>query len=218
MAVDRKVAKPASINLVDTHFLFRIADHLKSAGPEGRPLTVNYRELQRALGEARKQYGLRAVEESFAPAAIDLKSEAQQRFVEALQKVPLIVDALDFRTTFVSNPFSDTTASAVRPVASLAPYLSYVMGLAADRADPQIVVVTGSFDVFLPMLDLARRGTAVLAFFRRFLDPRWTDPEIGRLFDRESTIKFFDLEAGAEAILGTTLKASANPVAGLSRI
>jgi len=220
MAITVKVGarRPTSLNLIDTHWLFRVIENLKTA--EGRTVSLNYRELLRVLADYRRANGFGVADESIAPAAVDPRSESQQRFVEALRQIGLVVDPVDYRTTFVSHLPQDERGD--RPAASLGQYLSYVMGLVANRTNPEIVVVTGAFDVYLPLLDFANRrgGKAAVAFFRRYLDPRWV--EIARLGERDGVVPFIDLEPMAEALLGFNLRSmSPDPeqvLAGLGRI
>jgi len=197
---------PTSLNYVDTHWLFRLVESLKLS--EGRQVTLNYRELLKSLGEARKTFGLSDADASLAPAAVDVRSESQQRFVEALKQIGFVVDPIDYRATFVSNPPGDDKVERGQ-TSTLAHYAAYMMGLLAERESPEIVLVTGAFELYLPLLDFTRRrgGRAVLAFFRRYLDPRWI--EIGRIGETDAVAPFYDLEQRGEALLGGALKSMA---------
>lgn len=192
--------KPSSLNLIDTHSLFRVAERLRADG--GKLPSVDYARLLSILESVRHGHGLRASEQTLAPAAIDLRSESQQRFVQAIGKLGIVVDAIDYRHTFVSAIGDDRES---RSPATLAPYLAYIAGLIAERKEPELVIVSAAFDLYLPLQDFVSRrgGKVVLVFFRQFLDRRWA--EMAQLFAADSAIEFHDLEQDAESLLGIQL-------------
>ena len=200
------IVKPApvsSLNVVDTLFLFVVSEWIKDS--LGRPAPVNYAELVAVLDETRRGAGLRTAEATFAAAAVDPLSDSQKRFVDALARAKITVEPVDYRHAYVSSPRSALGERAEHPVSTLSPHLCYVLGLLAGRPQPQTMVVTGSFDVYRPLIDFTtkeRGGKAALAFFKRFLDPRWL--QVG-LFEADFSIRWVDLEPYATRLLGVEL-------------
>jgi hypothetical protein len=81
---------------------------------------------------------------------------------------------------------------------------------------PEVVVVTGGFEVFGPLSHFVRRtgGVAVLAFFRRFVDPRWIT---SGLLDPDGPVRFMDLDPHAETLLGVDLAKVSRTAASADR-
>lgn len=202
--------RPASLDLVDTNALFKLTERLKAR--EGRPVVLNYNTLLRILEAVRRARGFRPADQSFAPAAIDTRSDSQKRFITALTQLGMVVDPIDYRVTFITAGGDDRE----RSMTSLGPYLTYIAGLIAGRENPELVLVTGSFEPYLPLLDFTSRrdGKALLCYFRAFLDPRWSD--IGRIFEPESAIKFYDLTPDAQSLLGVPLVDEEHGEAGMA--
>jgi len=197
-----KTSSPSSLNIVDTLFLFSVSESTKESAGKHAPLA--YAELLGVLNDARPPLGFRAADLTFAVAAVDPVSDSQKRFLEALTRLRINVEGVDFRHAYVSTPRAGGVDRSDHSVSSLAPNLCYVLGLIAGRMKPEAVVVTGSFDVYWPLMDFVakRGGRAALAFFRRFLDPRWS--QVG-LFEESSPIRWIDLEPHAQRLLGIEL-------------
>jgi len=208
--------KPASsLNLVDTNQLFKVTEwaraHALPGAPEKGP-TLSYSELLRSVGEFRKSHGLRTPDASLAFVSMDPTNKSQQKFPEALERMGYAVERLDYRHNYVApiGTGSGDVDRTERPsVASLGPQLAYVLGVMTGQATasgpkPEVVLVSGGFEVFGPLSHFVRRtgGVAVLAFFRRFVDARWIT---SGLLDPGGPIRFMDLDPHAEALLGVDL-------------
>src|SRR5262249_300443 len=158
-------------------------------------------KLKEILEKVREQpeFKLGKAQLELAFAAIDPHSDPQRRFLEALKGIGIEQEAIDYRHAYVSAPVPNDRAE--RPSLSLSANTAYVLGMLADRHNPEVVVCSPSFDLYHPLKDFVevRNGKAVLAYFRRSLDPRWAH---SGLFERESPITFFDLEEFSEELLG----------------
>lgn len=89
----------------------------------------------------------------------------------------------------------------------------------ARHANSQVLVVSHSFELYDPLMDLARRmhesrdeyveGGVGLAFFGSLLDYRWkTTGILDNAENRNGGIKFFDLDQHSEQLLGIDLTGS----------
>ncbi|MCC6496677.1 MAG: hypothetical protein IT193_10530 [Propionibacteriaceae bacterium] len=200
MANLRVPASRSSLTIVDTLWTFSIQEYAREQA--GRPVVTQFGSLGRTLDLARAERGLRPADATFALASVDEKSPSQARFTEALASLGWQVEAIDFRSTVPSTPNVDR---AERMTNTLSPSVCYLLGLTAGRPDPEVVVCSGSFDLFRPLMDFVvnRGGRAVLAYFFRGLDPRWLST--GRLLSPASPIGWFDLEPYSSDILGVDL-------------
>ncbi len=194
---------PSSLNIIDTLFLFDVLGWIKEV--LGQQSTFDYSESLAALEVGRRKHGFRPAEATLAVAAVDPLSEQQRRFTDALVRRKIIVQSVDYRHAYVSNPRAFLGDRPDRPISSVAAQLSYVIGLLAARKDPEVVVVSGAFELFKPLSDFVqvRGGKAAIAFFRQFLDPRWGS--VG-LFDASFPIMWIDLGDSAESLLGVDLR------------
>lgn len=202
---------PSSLNIVDGNYTFAVTEWVRShtSGAQERS-TFSYAELRGVLAAARQNLGLRPADAHVAAVSIDPANKSQQKFPDALERLDYAVERLDFRHNFVSVPAGPDADRADRiSITSLSPTLAYILGILTGQAKsaaamPEVVVVTGSFDLFHPLHHLVRRtsGKAAIAFFRRFLDHRWA---INGLFDPGSPIAFYDLEAHSEALLSVDI-------------
>jgi hypothetical protein len=202
--------KPASLNVVDTLSIFGAVEALKDS--REKPVVFSYRELLTLTEQTRKQFGLRPADATVAAVALDPSSEPQRRFVDAISNMGISVEEVDYRDSYVSLP-GGYVERQERPVSSLSPSLAYLIGLVAERSDkPQVVVVSGSFDLYGPLLDFVntRGGDAVLCFFKSFLDKRWTHR--AGVLNSDSPIRFVDLDPHGQALVGMDLSGSRSAV------
>jgi hypothetical protein len=96
-----------------------------------------------------------------------------------------------------------------KPIVSFAPRIAYIAGLFARHPDPHFMVVCHSFELYGPLMDLARRisaGKVGLAYFGSLLDYRW---KAAGLFERSDEgaphIHFFDLDPFGKELIGVDL-------------
>ena len=148
----------------------------------------------------------------FAPmlafVAINPEHEGQQKFCAFLRGQGFTVDETDFRDAYI---VPDRTS----PYQRLSTRLVYIAGMLTaprdkqgdEREIPHLVVVTDAFDVYYPLLDYVRHreGKATITFFRWGMEDRW---HRAGLFDKDSPIKFCDLNDDAKAIVGVDLGSS----------
>ncbi|HVC94732.1 MAG TPA: hypothetical protein VND64_13615 [Pirellulales bacterium] len=178
-----------------------VKHYLSLARPSTSPTvapTFDYRAAFEVLAQERIRLKFGAVENTLAVATFDPESEGRSRFIDALARMGILVEAVDFRRADVTLPLVGD--SDRRHITSLAPNIAYALGLLAGRPSAEVVVVTRSFELLDPLNDFVRRGgKAAIAFFRRFLDGRFG---LAGLFDGESDVKFIDLDPHSERLLG----------------
>jgi hypothetical protein len=203
-------SKPiTAVNYVNTLDVWRVTEQLvgDKSSDSASPKT-NYQNLLGLLEEIRSRHGMRPAEATIASMAVDLRSDKQLRFVEALGKLGMITDPIDYRWGFVGIVGSRPDEQE-RSVSSMAPQVAYMLGLLAGRGEvtgdkPEILVVTGVFDIYRSLLDFVqnRGGKAVLVFPRSMLDHRWSWEGLG---SPDCSIGFEDLEPHAEKVFGVRL-------------
>jgi len=198
-----------ALNYINTLDLFRVTEHLigDKAGDVSSPKT-NYQALLNLCEEVRKKHGLRPADATVASMAVDLRSEKQLRFVDALSKMGMVTDPVDYRWAQVGS-IGGRPDEQERPHSSMGAQVGYILGLVAGRSQAlgvqaEVIVVTGVFDVYRSMLDLvqSRGGRAVLMFPRSMLDYRWSWVGLGTA---DCPVVFEDLEPHAEVVFGVTL-------------
>jgi len=200
-----------SLDVFDTLSLFKVQERVGERGAtDHSPARMNYEELLDVCERLREKHEFDPADATIAPMAVDLRSDNQTKFVDALRHMGIVTDPIDFRWTYASRNGGDPHEREERSVSTLSASLSYLLGLIAGRAQtsgksPQILLVTGSFDVYRSLLDFVnvRKGRALIAFFRSFLDHRWAAE---RVFDDDSPIEFADLEPFAEDLLGVKIE------------
>lgn len=194
----------SSIDIIDTVFTYGLVEWAKATLDQS--VTFSYAELARLLAHVRQAEGFRASDAIFAPVAVDTMSDPQRRFIEALDRMGITVERVDYRHTYVSVPRTPGADRAERSVTSLTPYMAYLLGMLAGREAPEVLIVTGSFDLHGTLLDFVERrnGRATIAYFKRFLDQRWIQ---NGLLEDGFPIKFVDLESQSEALLGINIAA-----------
>jgi len=201
------------LNIYDCGSIFAVVESLKppasvaSLSADGaRSPNFDYQASKAILEKARGDLQFGPAQSALAVATIDPDSDGQQRFVKALGHLDILVECVDFRHATVTAPlWSDGERQEQKYLTTLGPSIAYVLGLMAGRNSPEVVIVTRVFEVYEPLLDFVtvRGGKAAVAFFRRFLDPRWA---INGLFDTDGPVKFIDLDPSSEELLGVDVK------------
>lgn len=227
-AASSKEAEISRLDVYDCQSIFDIVDMIRQyrliAPPEhaGSAPNFDYRACFGVIDEGRKKHGFESSQNSLALATIDPESEGQSRFITAISRLGILVEPIDFRDASVTLPLAEDGERADRRyLRTLAPNITYVVGLLAARQSPEVVIVTRAFELFRPLRDFVekRGGKAAIAFFRRFIDPRFG---IAGLFEPDSSVKFIDLEPYAEQLvgcdvrqIGTAARAKAKGISGL---
>jgi hypothetical protein len=195
--------QPSSVDILDCQSLYGVVESIKELLGQSAPL--NYGALLEYLAEIRATLGFRPAETCLAVAAIDELSEAQGRFVQALQRLGIVVHRINWRQALNAPP-PGTAGERVPLGSSLAPQIAYVLGLLASRENPEVLVVSSNFHLYHPLIDFVqeRRGKAALVFFEQFLDHRW---EAVRPWEK-SGLKFVGLDSASPKLLGVDLTSS----------
>jgi hypothetical protein len=119
----------------------------------------------------------------------------------------LQVDPVDFHDAFVSLPPGQLPGEGAgyRSIISFAPRIAYMAGLLAKSPESQLLVVTHSFDVYWPLLQLAQRltrGGVALAYFSSMLDYRWRRVFASQPSSGGNKVRFYDLQDSLFELLG----------------
>jgi hypothetical protein len=192
------------VDLIDTVSLYSLTEDLKGHGVIQQQQQLQYKPLLEALAAYRQDHALDPADLHLAPVTLDPLNEKQTRFVDALEAMGIRCNATDFRQAYLSIPgiYGQKFPGVLVP--SVATQITYALGLLAGRGKGSVVVVSGVFDVYIPLSDyVGRGGKAVVAFLRRYLDPRW---EQYGAFGENGGIAFLDLEPYAESLLGASLQ------------
>ena len=200
--------------------IFDVVDAVRQlrsiTGPEtGPPPNFSYRDCFELLRESRESLGFSPAENCLAFASVDPDSEGQDRFITAISRLDILVEPINFRDASVTLPIREGDKSERHYVRTLAPDITLILGLLLGRAEerkskPSAIIVTRAFELFRALeFFVDRGGEAAIAFFRRYMDPRFG---LAGLFETSSKIRFIDLEPHSERILGCDLRQlSANP-------
>ncbi len=227
------MARPATSHfdptIVDAASLFDACEVIAERIGRSK-VTIDYTKLRETLDSLRREHEWRPASLNTILLSVDPGSEGQQRFQSMLRHAGFDPDVVHFRDSFVSVPPGrsvdeifkrDDGASKPKTIASLAPRIAYIAGLMARHADPQFLVVSHSFELCGPLMDLSQRlekGKVGLAYFGSLMDHRWRG---AGLFDGKLDVDFFDLDPHGDALLGVDLasrpSASVEARAGLSR-
>ena len=220
-APDSGSPKYTRLDVFDCQAVFEVVDvvrQLKSiSGSDhvGAAPNFSYRDCFDVLKESRASRGFAPSENSLALATVDPDSEGQSRFITAISRFDILVEPIDFKDASVTLPLiGDSDRSERRYIRTLAPHITYVLGLLAGRAEerkakPSVIVVTRAFELFGSLQDFVNRGgEAAIAFFRRYLDPRFG---LAGLFEADSKVKFIDLDEHSERILGCDISQIVGP-------
>ena len=227
-AASRPARAPVSrLDAIECASIYDVVESVKQytgqlSDDSSKAPNFDYRACKRILCSERQRLEFGPVEHTLAIATVDPESEGQGRFVGALGQMEILVEPVDFRHATVTAPLSeDGFRNEKKYVTSLSPNVAYVVGLLAGRRSPEVVIVTRAFELFDPLSDFVttRGGKAAIAFFRRFLDPRWG---LNGLFDADSPIRFIDLDPHSEELLGFDVRkltgAKTSRVKGISGI
>jgi hypothetical protein len=200
-----------ALTYMNTLDLFKVTERFMSEKTaEGTAPKTSYQAILSVCERIRAKHSMRPADATIASMAVDLRSEKQLRFVDALKKMGITVDPIDYRWAYVGSA-GNHNDDQDRPPSSLAPQVTYILGLLAGRAEAtgvkaEVLVVAGVFDIYRSLLDFVqnRGGKAVLAFPRAMLDHRWAWQGLGTA---ECAIEYEDLEPDAEEIFGVRLDA-----------
>jgi predicted alpha/beta hydrolase len=216
----------SGVTLVDTASLFHAGEAIATEFGGEKRLAPRYDVLRRRLEHFRAEAGWPRAHLNLALAAIDRDNLQQKRFVEALQRAGFAVDDVDFRETFPSQPPSlSRRETDGRPTASFTARIAYIAGLLARQPEASLLLVSHSFELYGPLLDLSHRlkgGCVGVAYFRCLLEYRWQRVEaVQQSAVATDGFRFFDLDAFGEEVFGVniaTKTGSAREVrAGLDR-
>jgi hypothetical protein len=220
----RVLQRALDVTVVDAASLFDAGEFLSEQF--SRRVTVDYPRLKELLDRIRVADGWRQSARTTILVSWDPNSEGQRKFHGMLQHAGFETDVSHYRDSFASLPPGRTPAefSNNKPLKSFAARLAYIAGLMARYPDSHFVVVTHSFELFPPLIDLARRfadegnGKVGVAYFASLMDYRW---KAAGLFETDSTVKLFDLDPYGEELVGFELvrrgRAERDNQAGLSR-
>lgn len=199
-----------TLDIYDGHSQLQVQDILTSDNQDKKQLRTNYEVLNQLCRKIRKKYGMEPAEKTIFLTAVNHQNERQSKLLDALQHQGILPDAVDYRWVFVDQ-LNENRSDGDRTVSSLAFDITYDLGLLAGRCEgladsrqPQVLVVTGSFNIYRSLLDfvMKRNGKAVLAFFKTYLERRFSTYG---LFDENCPVKFYDLNPHSEALLGCKL-------------
>jgi len=212
MARERQRTPNTSLNAVDSHSLYLAQQAANATRHDYGYLAT------KVLPEVRHQFGMSKAQVTIASVTRDPHSERQGSFIESLRRTGMVVDEINFWWAWVEQ--IGQRPEPRERVASLAPTIAYLLGLAAGRAEalpdtkPEAVVVTGSFEICRSCLDFVdnRGGKLVIAFYKSFLDPRWTSEG---LFEEGFPIGFYNLDPESEALMGVPSPQATGPGRGV---
>ena len=205
----RNDRSPQNVNLIDCNSLLEAGDSIAAAERLDR-VQIEYSKLRALLISERTDQNWEPADAFIALVSANEESEGQQRFSTMLTRSGFETDVSSYRDNYVSLPagrkpadfYDQNKDKRERPLVSLAPRLTYALGLLARYTEPQVLIVSHAFELYWPMLNFARRNQRArvgLAFFGSLLDYRWKQ---GGLFDSESPIKLFDLDYHSAELLG----------------
>ncbi|MFO0969355.1 MAG: hypothetical protein U0793_27680 [Gemmataceae bacterium] len=211
----------SSVTAVDGASLFDASSIMGERFNRHR-VTIDYPSLRRVLDERRQNAGWSPADICSVIVSMDPASEGQQRFREMLERAEFEPDICHYRDAFVSLPPGRTPSDEhTKSIVSFSARLAYIAGLMARHDEPQLLLVTHSFELCEPLLDLAERrkkGRFGLAYFGSLIDFRW---KIAGLQEGKLPLEFFDLEEHGQELLGFDLGARSRlgtePTSGLRR-
>jgi hypothetical protein len=193
---------PRDVDIVDGLSLYQVGERVKQLfNLEKAPLS--YTALHDVLKRTREQHGFRPAEHSSLPISYDPKSDAQGRFLTAIERTEFEPDPVDYRDLYVSLPPGTTPKdSDEKPIASFASRIAYVLGRLSRHSDPHILVVSHCFELFWPLQNimLQNPGARVaIAYFEKFADFRW---QYAHVNGAEGAVRFFPLDANIPELFG----------------
>lgn len=190
------------VNIVDGLSLYQAGDHVKQLfGVEKAAL--NYAVLFDLLGRFRAEHGFRKAVHSTLPISYDPKSDAQARFISAIERTGFEADPVDFRDLYVSfPPGTNPKDHDAKPISSFASRIAYVLGRLSRHAEPHIVVITHSYEILWPLQQIAHRNPSAklaVAYFEKYADFRWQYAKLG---DSRSQVDFWPLDLELPKLFG----------------
>jgi hypothetical protein len=203
-----KSPSPFDPTIIDAASLYDASEAI--AERFDRKITLDYSKLRVCLDASREARGWRRASLNTILLSVDPNSEGQQRFQAMLRHSGFELDVLHYRDTFVSLPPGRSPSDKTgKPTVSLAPRIAYMAGLIARHSEPQLLVVSHSFELYGPLSDLAHRvrnGRVGVAYFASLLDYRWK--AAGVLDSNRDTaggVEFFDLDPSGSDLTGVDL-------------
>lgn len=208
----KATASTGDATIIDGASLFGTTEAIAKRFDRSR-VTIDYSVLHSCLDTVRKTAGWRPATSNTILLSIDPNSEAQQRFLTMLNHTGFSVDEVHYRDAFASLPpgQSPTNDSSFKSPVSLSARIAYIAGVISRQFDAHFLVVSHEFELFGPLVDLAKRlrtGKVGVAYFRSLLDFRWTS---AGLFDGKLGIEAFDLDEYSPQILGVDVLAKDPP-------
>lgn len=212
MQTKARTAHPTtSLDIINALDLFHVTERLTSERSTESPPRTNYQALIKLSDAWRVAHGMRPASARIALLAVDTRSEKQAKFAEALAKMGISADPMDYRWAFAGS-IEERPDKQDRSVGTLAMQITYLLGLIAGRAEvlgetPHAVIVTGVFDIYRGLLDFVqhRNGKVVLAFPKSMLDHRWNWVGLG---SEECPIQFVNLEGDSLDLFGVDFPSS----------
>ena len=193
------------ITLADGASLFDACESIAARLDLSR-VTLNYAKLKERLDSIRREAKWPPATLTAILLSVDPQSEGQSRFQSMLRHAGFDPDIVHFRDAFVSLPPGRSPSEmTMKSTVSLAARLSYIAGLMAGHPLAHFMVVSHSYELHAPLLDLAGRlpkGKVGLAYFGSLLDYRWRSSGI---FDKNLGFRFFDLDEHSDELLGVNL-------------
>jgi hypothetical protein len=218
----RNRAQPSKANIINAHEVFFIQEAVKSADPAA--MNFQYREFDGVCSEVRKRLRMETADATIVFAAIDPNSAAQGRFVDALRHMGLTVEGVDYRHMLPWKPVApapppphapidedDRDAPPPppppppqRPSPNLWGPVCYLLGLLAQRANPEVLIVAHDYYTAHSLSDFVyrRNGRAAVLRFARYAHPAWNHK---RGLDPDDRITLVDLDPFSERLLGVDI-------------
>ena len=191
--------------VVDGASLFDAADAIGERFGRAK-ITIDYTRLHKRLQELRQLSGWHPSTINSIVLSMDPSSEGQQRFQSMLRHSGFEPDVVYFRDAYVSlPPGRNPSDAAAKSAVSLAPRIAYIAGLMARFPTSEFLVVSHSYELCGPLVDLAermQRGRVGLAYFGSLLDYRW---RLAGLMEKKLPIDYFDLDEFGQELIGVDL-------------
>lgn len=186
-------------DVLDIAWITQVA---RSFGERQRaPVKPRFDHASAILANIREQLGFKPTQGIYAPLPVDMRristpGTGVYEFVQDLKNGGIIPLPIDYREAYGSVPHSYEKTSANTTFQHLDALISYMIGVAVGRCTktvtPEILIVSGSFDLYRPLLNATAKGQASLAFFDGHLDGRWV--RLAKILTTgESPVKFVKL-------------------------
>lgn len=191
------------VTVVDDASLFHAAHVIGERF--GRTIGIDYPRLHKRLQELRQQTGWHPSTINSVVLSVDPSSEGQELFQSMLRRSGFEPDVVCFRDAHASPAPGRNSYVSVKSPISLASRIAYIAGLMAGYPTSEFLVVSHSFELYGPLVDLAKRmefGRVGLAYFGSLLDYRWRS---AGLMEKKLGIDYFDLDKFGQEIVGVDL-------------